>query len=137
MYISETKVRVRYAETDQMGYVYYGNYAQYYEIGRVEALRQLGTSYKAIEDAGIMLPVFSLNIDYKKPALYDDELLIVTAIKKLPSVRIAFDYEIYNQKRELLNTGSTQLAFVNKVSGRPCKAPTTFLESIAPYFLEE
>jgi acyl-CoA thioester hydrolase len=136
MYISETRVRVRYAETDQMGYVYYGNYAQYYELGRVEALRQLGISYKEMEDSGIMLPVYSLHVDYKKAAIYDDELLIVTAIKEVPAVRIAFDYEIYNQKKELLNTGHTKLAFVNKQTGKPCMAPAALLQNISTYFTE-
>ena len=100
MYISETTVRVRYAETDRMGYVYYGNYPQYYEVGRVEALRQIGTSYKEMEDNGVMLPVYTCNIKYHKSALYDDLLVIKTSIKVLPAVRISFDYEIYNQNNQ-------------------------------------
>lgn len=94
----ETMLRVRYAETDQMGFVYYGNYAQYYEVGRVEAMRSLGFSYKEMEENGILMPVINLNINYKKPALYDDEIRIVTTVSKLPSVRITFDYECFNQK---------------------------------------
>jgi acyl-CoA thioester hydrolase len=134
MYISETTLRVRYAETDRMGYVYYGNYTQYYEVGRVEALRQLGMSYKEMEDSGIMLPVYTCNLKYHKPAKYDDLLLIKTTIKELPSVKITFDYEIYNQQNELLNTGSATLVFINVSSNKPCPAPKEFIEKIAPYF---
>lgn len=134
MYISETTVRVRYAETDRMGYVYYGNYTQYYEVGRVEALRQLGTSYKQMEDDGVMLPVYDCHIRYFKPALYDDLLVIKTSIKEMPSVRITFEYEIYNQQNELINTGNTTLIFVNKETNKPCRAPKIFLEKIKQYF---
>src|ERR1035437_1681596 len=134
MYISETTVRVRYAETDRMGYVYYGNYALYYEVGRVEALRQLGTSYKEMEDNGIMLPVYTCNIKYFKPALYDDLLIIKTSVKDLPTAKISFDYEIYNQKNELLNTATTLLVFINMATNKPCPAPKLFLEKIKKYF---
>lgn len=134
MYISETTVRVRYAETDRMGYVYYGNYTQYYEIGRVEALRQLGSSYKDMEDNGIMLPVYTCNIKYIKPALYDDLLVIKTTIKELPSARISFDYEIYNQKNELLNTANTVLVFINTTTNKPCAAPESFMEKLRKFF---
>src|SRR6218665_127692 len=113
MYISETTVRVRYAETDKMGYVYYGNYTQYYEVGRVEPLRAFDTSYKEMEDSGVMLPVYTCNIKYLKPALYDDLLVIKPTIKELPTLKITFEYEIYNQKNELLNTGNTTLVFIN------------------------
>jgi len=128
MLISKTELRVRYAETDQMSFVYYGNYAQYYEIGRVEALRQLGTSYKLLEDSGIMMPVVSMNINYKKPALYDDILTIKTIIKELPTNKIRFEYEIYNHKEELINTAETVLVFVNKLNKRPCRCPQWFLD---------
>jgi acyl-CoA thioester hydrolase len=134
MYVSETTVRVRYAETDRMGYVYYGNYTQYYEVGRVEALRQLGTSYKEMEDNGIMLPVYTCNLKYLKPALYDDLLVIKTTIKELPTAKISFDYEIYNQKNQLLNTGNTVLVFINTATGRPCPAPALFMEKIKQFF---
>ncbi len=134
MYISETTVRVRYAETDQMGYVYYGNYALYYEVGRVEALRQLGTSYKEMEDNGIMLPVYECSIKYLKPAVYDDLLVIKTSVKELPTAKICFDYEIYNQKNELLNTASTSLVFIKTAINKPCQAPLAFLEKIKKYF---
>lgn len=134
MYISETKVRVRYAETDRMGYVYYGNYATFYEVGRVEALRQLGLSYKEMEDSGIMLPVLEFSIKYFKPAFYDEELTIKTIIPEVPQARIKFLYECYNSKNILLNKGETTLVFVNTASGRPCSAPVSFLEKIKPFF---
>lgn len=134
MYISETTVRVRYAETDKMGYVYYGNYTQYYEVGRVEALRQLGMSYKEMEDNGIMLPVYTCNLKYIKPALYDDLLLIKTTISELPTARISFDYEIYNQNNELLNVGNATLVFIDIKSNKPRPAPDSFLEKIKKFF---
>lgn len=134
MYISETTVRVRYAETDKMGYVYYGNYTQYYEVGRVEALRALGSSYKEMEDNGVMLPVYSCAIKYLKPALYDDLLVIKTIIKEIPTAKITFDYEIYNQKNELINKGTTSLVFINMSTSRPCAAPASFMEKIKKFF---
>ncbi|MES2397831.1 MAG: thioesterase family protein [Bacteroidota bacterium] len=134
MYISETSLRVRYAETDRMGYVYYGNYAQYFEVGRVEALRQLGTSYKEMEDNGIMLPVYACNIKYLKPAFYDDLLVIKTVIKDLPTAKITFDYEIYNQKGELLTSANTSLVFIKMATNRPCPAPESFIEKLKLYF---
>lgn len=134
MYISETTVRVRYAETDRMGYVYYGNYAQYFEVGRVEALRQLETSYKEMEDNGVMLPVYTCNIKYLKPAFYDDLLVIKTIIKELPTAKITFDYEIYNQKGELLTTATTSLVFINMSTNRPCPAPDSFFKKLKIYF---
>lgn len=134
MYVSETTVRVRYAETDRMGYVYYGNYTQYFEVGRVEALRQLGTSYKEMEDNGVMLPVYTCNLKYLKPAFYDDLLIIKTTIKELPTAKINFDYEIFNQKNELLNTGSTTLVFINMSTNKPCPAPESFMEKIRKFF---
>ena len=134
MYISETTVRVRYAETDKMGYVYYGNYAQYYEVGRVEALRSIGSSYKEMEDNGIMLPVYLCDIRYIKPAVYDDLLVIKTTIKEIPTAKITFDYEIYNQKNELINTGTTTLVFINMSTNKPCAAPISFIEKIKKFF---
>jgi acyl-CoA thioester hydrolase len=134
MYISETTVRVRYAETDKMGYVYYGNYTHYYEVGRVEALRQLGTSYKEMEDSGVMLPVYTCSIKYLKPALYDDLLLIKTTIKELPKARITFDYEIFNEKGDLLNQGTTTLVFIDMKTNRPRPAPDSFIEKISKFF---
>jgi len=130
MHKSTTKLRVRYGETDQMGYVYHGNYAPYIEIGRLEWLRDLGISYKEMEANGIMLPVYAISIRYIQPAYYDDVLEITTSIKKIPSVRIEFQYEIRNQNNELITTAETTLVFLNKKSGRPTKCPNYFLEKI-------
>jgi acyl-CoA thioester hydrolase len=131
---TETTLRVRYAETDQMGFVYYGNYAQYYEVGRVEAMRSLGFSYKEMEESGILMPVINLNINYKRPALYDDEIRIVTTVSKLPSVRITFEYECYNQKNELLNTGSVTLVFIDKIKNKPTTPPDWFMKGFLAKF---
>ncbi len=134
MFISETTVRVRYAETDRMGYVYYGNYATYYEVGRVEALRQLGLSYKKMEDEGVMLPVIDYSIKYFKPAFYDDLLTVRTTIKELPAARIHFEYEIFNEEGVTLNKGNTTLVFINVKTKRPCAAPDWFMERIKLHF---
>ena len=117
------QVRVRYAETDQMGVVYHGNYAQYFEMGRVEWLRNLGVSYKWMEENGVMLPVVSLTMNYKKPARYDDLLTVKTILKSQTSVKIEFDYEIYNEKMELLTIASSVLVFVDMKTGRPTVPP--------------
>ena len=123
-------VRVRYGETDQMGVVYHGNYAQYFEIGRTEWLRSLGITYKYMEKTGIILPVISLNCNFKKSAYYDDELTISTILKNTPSVKIEFDYEIKNQYQELVCTGSTILAFLNGETMRPMRCPEFILEKL-------
>lgn len=135
MLISETKLRVRYGETDQMGYAYYGIYAQYYEVGRVEAMRMLGFSYKDVEEKGIMMPVLEYNIRYKKPAYYDDEILVVTMLKEMPTgVKLNFEYECFNQKNELLNSGNVTLAIVDKASNKLCKLPDWFNSALAKFF---
>ena len=134
MYQSETHVRVRYGETDQMGYVYYGNYAMYYEVARVESLRQLGLTYKELEDMGVMMPVLENHTKFIAPALYDDLLRIVTTIRNKPGVRIQFEYEIFNPSGKLINKGETLLAFVDKKSGRPCRPPEAFDKVLENYF---
>ncbi len=131
---NQTKIRVRYAETDQMGYVYYGNYAQFFEVGRVEWLRSLGVSYKSLEDSGVMLPVINLNVQYIKPAKYDDLLTITTILSKKPQVKIEFDFEITNEKGELLTTGYTSLVFMDMKKNRPIKGPAQLLEDIYSRF---
>lgn len=132
---AEVKLRVRYGETDQMGYAYYGVYAQYYEVGRVETMRVLGFSYKDVEAQGILLPVVNFTVNYKKPAYYDDEITIVTTISELPKgARITFDYECYNSHQELLNTGQVTLVFIDKIKNRPCAAPDWFLNAAQKYF---
>jgi acyl-CoA thioester hydrolase len=130
MHKNTIKVRVRYGETDQMGFVYHGNYAQYFEMGRLEWLRNLGISYKKMEEEGIMLPVYSLNIRFVKSAFYDDLLSITTSIKKTPSVRIEFMYEIHNQNGELITTAETTLVFIDMKSGKPIKCPDSILKKL-------
>lgn len=130
MIFHEFRVRVRYAETDQMGVVYHGNYAQYFEMGRVEWLRNLGVSYRSMEESGIMLPVVSLTMNYKKPARYDDLLTVRTIFKKQESVKIEFDYEILNEAGELLTTGNSILVFVNMKTGRPTTPPDYISERL-------
>ena len=122
--------RVRYAETDQMGVVYHGNYAQYFELGRTEWLRSLGITYKSMEENGVMLPVISLTTQFKKSALYDDVLTITTSLKKKPVVKIEFEYEIVNQKNELVTTGNAVLAFMNMKTGKPIACPDYLLEKL-------
>lgn len=130
MFASKIKLRVRYGETDQMGYVYYGNYASFFEVGRVEALRNLGYSYKGLEDDGIMLPVFSYNVVYLKPAFYDDLLTVHTRIRQVPGARIMFEYEIENQKGEKISEAETTLVFISKETGKPMKAPEGLIQKL-------
>lgn len=134
MYTSETYIRVRYGETDQMGYVYYGNYAMYYEVGRVEALRKLGLTYKELEDMGVMMPVLENRSKFLSAALYDDNLKVVTTIREKPGVRIKFEYDIFNGEGVLIHQGETMLAFVDKKTGRPCRPPEVFMNVLKPYF---
>lgn len=130
MKVHQINVRVRYSETDQMAVVYHGNYAQYFEMGRVEWLRNIGISYKWMEDSGVMLPVVSLNINYKKPARYDDLLTVKTIFKSQTSVKIEFDYEIYNESEELLTTGYSMLVFVDMKTSKPIIPPTYVIEKL-------
>lgn len=135
MYEFNTQVRVRYAEADPMNVVYYGNYAQYFEVGRVESLRNLGLSYKDIEDMGIMLPVVELNIKYLRPAKYDDLLTIKSQIKELPTEhKIIFDQEIYNEEGKLLTIGKVKLYFMDSKLGKRASMPAVMLEKLSTYF---
>jgi acyl-CoA thioester hydrolase len=134
MYTSETRIRIRYAETDPMGYAYYGYYAMYYEVARVESLRQLGMTYKQLEAMGTMMPVLENNSKYFSSALYDDEIRIVTIIRNRPGVRIKFEYDIYNGDGKLIHQGETFLAFVNTASGKPCRPPEVFMKLLQPFF---
>jgi acyl-CoA thioester hydrolase len=126
----DTKIRVRYAEADRMGYVYYGNYAMYFESARTEMLRSLGFSYREWEDNGIILPVRELQIRYHAPAYYDDLLTIRTIIKEEPSARITFHHEVYNEKGEKTCSGSLVLVFINSETRRPTRAPEFFLKAL-------
>ncbi len=134
MFEHSTKVRVRYGETDQMGYMYYGNYAEFYEVGRVEMLRSLGLTYSGMEESGIMMPVLEMHCKYLKPALYDEEITIRVIMNKMPGIRIHFKYELFNEKDELINTGETLLVFVNMKTNRPCLPPQDFLNKLKPFF---
>ena len=126
----DTQIRVRYAEADRMGYVYYGNYAMYFESARTEMLRSLGFSYKEWEDSGIILPVRELQIRYHAPAFYDDLLTIRTIINEKPDVRITFHHEVYNENGEKTCTGSLVLVFVSSETRRPTRAPKFFLKAL-------
>ncbi len=134
MMVHETQIRVSYGETDQMGYVYYGNYALYYEMGRTEALRALGLTYKGFEEMGIMMPVSSMNCKFTKAARYDDLLTIKTIIKAMPTVKMDFDYEITNEQGEVVNTGQTTLVFIDMKTGRITRAPRQLIEKMEPFY---
>jgi acyl-CoA thioester hydrolase len=134
MFVTTTRVRVRYGETDQMGYMYYGNYASFYEVARVEMLRELGLTYSGMEEFGVMMPVLELHCKYIKPALYDEEITIKVTLEKMPAIRIHFKYELFNEKQELINIGETLLVFVNIQTKRPCMAPQYFLDKLKHFF---
>lgn len=123
-----TTLRVRYVDTDQSGFVYNGNYATYYEVGRTAAIRAMGMSYKTIEERGVVMPLIYQNSRFYSPAFYDDLLTIKTSIKELPQARITFYYEIYNEAGKKIHTGENALAFIDKESHRPLRAPKWFVE---------
>jgi acyl-CoA thioester hydrolase len=127
--------RVRYSETDQMGYVYYGNYATYYEIGRVETMRNMGFPYSRLEqDYKIMMPVMQMNVRFLRPAKYDDMLTIRTILKTLPDFRVTFHGEIYNEAGALLNVGEVKLAFVDMTTFKSCPPPPELITALQPFF---
>lgn len=130
MIISETKIRVYYQDTDQMGVVYYGNYARYYEIGRTEMIRDLGFTYKQMEDLKILLPALSLKINYIKSAYYDELLTVRTIIETLPKVKFHLKTEIFNQNNELINHGEVVLAFFSAETNKPIAAPKFFTDKL-------
>ncbi len=137
MYQTEVQIRVRYSETDQMGYVYYGNYAAYFEVARTEAFRQLGINYKEMEADGVMMPVLELKCKYIRAAKYDDLLTIKLFLKHNPTAaRILFEYEVYNEGGTLLTIGETTMVFVNMETGRPTGAPGSIRKIMAPYFAD-
>tara|TARA_Y100000588_G_scaffold367830_1_gene435013 strand:+ start:703 stop:1098 length:396 start_codon:yes stop_codon:yes gene_type:complete len=123
-------VKVRYAETDQMGVVHHGKYAQYFEIARLDWLSALGISYKTMEENGVMLPVYELNTKFLKPAVFEDELEIEVQLKELPSVKITFEYLIYNQNKELLTKAFTTLVFMDSKTKKPIRCPQYILEKL-------
>ena len=133
MFSAETELRVRYVETDQMGYSHHSNYIIYYEFGRVEALRSLGMSYKELEDSGVMMPVIESGSRYLKPALYDDLIKIKINVPTLPTARMKFEYQLFVDDK-LINEGHTTLAFVNMETGRPMRAPESMLTLLTPFY---
>jgi len=134
MYTSETTVRVRYGETDQMGYVYYGFYAMYYEVARVESLRKLGLTYKSLEAQGIIMPVLENKSKYIAPAYYDELLRIVCVVREKPGIRIRFNYEIFNEENKLIHIGETLLVFVDRRTSKPCPPPEAMEKVLEPFF---
>lgn len=134
MFEFTTQLRVRYGETDQMGYVYYGNYAEFYEVARVEMLRSLGTSYKLMEASGVMMPVAELHCKYLKPALYDQIITIKVILDEMPRAGMRFKYMLYNEDNELINTGETLLVFVKMDTNKICFIPKELATKLKPYF---
>ncbi len=135
MFTSKTKIRIHYALTDQMGVVYHGNYAQLYEIGRTEALRSLGLTYKQIESTGVIMPVTEIHSRFLRPAVYDDLLTVVTIVKEMPlHSKIVFHNEIYNEKEELLNAGDVTLYFLDAGTKKRTDMPATIKEKLQEYF---
>ena len=134
MYRSTNSFRVRYGETDKMGYVYHGNYAQYFELGREEAMRNLGSDYATLERSGVLMPVISLWTKFFAPAYYDQELTVTTEIKTMPNIRMKFDYHIHDKDEMLIASGQTVLVFVGADTRKPVKPPEWFLDLLRPYF---
>lgn len=134
MFTYEHQIRVRYGDTDQMGYVYYGNYGYYYEQARSEAIRSIGITYKQIEDSGTMMPITRMNIKYIQPAFYDELLTIKTTVEQQPHRLILFAYHVYNEKNELINEGETQLAFIDAVTKKLKSAPSILMDKMKPFF---
>ena len=133
MFKHQIKFRVLYSDTDKMGYMYYGQYAKYLEMGRVEALRSIGLSYKSMEDTGVMLPVLDLKLKYLKPLYYDDEVTLYTKVCNMPGTRIYFEYEFKNPQGELTTLAETTLVFIDR-NGKPTMIPENFKSKIKTYF---
>ncbi len=135
MFTSKTQIRIHYALTDQMGVVYHGHYAQFYEIGRTEALRSLGLTYKEVEELGVIMPVTEIHSRFLRPALYDDLITVVTTVKELPvHHKITFHSEIYNEKNELLNVGDVSLYFLEAKTMKRCSMPEMIREKLTGFF---
>ena len=130
MFTSETSVRVRYADTDQMGYVYHARYLEYLEVGRTDLVRQLGLPYAEVEKRGILMPVIDLSIKYKQPAYYDNVLRIRTTVPEMPKASFPFRYEVYNEQNQLILTAELRLAFIDKARQRPVRVPDFIREAI-------
>ncbi|NNE26027.1 MAG: acyl-CoA thioesterase [Saprospiraceae bacterium] len=135
MYVFDYDIRVRYAETDKMGYLFYGHYANYYEIGRVEAFRALGLRYKTMEDDhNIMMPVVNMDVRYIAPAYYDETIKVRSTLKELPTKMITFDHELFNSEDKLINKARVKLFFVDMLSGERISAPEYLVQALLKYF---
>src|SRR5580765_408967 len=135
MFVAETKIRVRYAETDQMNVVYHGNYAQYFEAARAESIRSLGFTYKEMEAIGVIMPIVELHVKFIRPAHYDDLLTIKTILKELPTDhRIEFHQEVYNENEKLLATGKVVLYFMNATTMKKTVMPKELSAKLAGFF---
>ncbi len=134
MYTCDFQQRIRYGETDQMGYVYYGRYAEFYEIGRTEMIRKLGMTYRDLESRGIMMPVVKMVCNYFRPIAYDELITIRTNLKTLPTAKISFYHEIFNEAGELINTGEVHLVFTDAVSRKPIRPPKDLMDALGPFF---
>ena len=135
MFTTETSIRIHYALTDQMGVVYHGHYAQFYEIGRTEAIRSLGFTYKEIEEMGVIMPVVDIHSKFLRPAKYDDLITVKTTLKEMPvHHKIIFHSEIYNQRDQLLNVGDVTLYFMEAKTMRRCEMPDLLKEKLLKYF---
>ena len=138
MYEHTTTVRVRYAETDQMDIVYYGNYAQYFEVGRAECIRELGFTYKKMEEMGVRMPVVAMEAKFLRPAHYDDLITIKTLLKELPQKHeIEFHHEVYNERKKLLSTGKVALYFIDSKTGKRSRLPDELREKLTPFFTDQ
>ncbi len=134
MYTCDFQQRIRYGETDQMGYVYYGRYAEFYEIGRTEMIRKVGMTYRDLETRGIMMPVVKMVCNYFRPIAYDELITIRTMLRKLPTAKITFNHEIFNEAGELINEGEVHLVFTDAATRKPIRPPRDLIEALTPFF---
>lgn len=134
MLTREIQIRVRYKETDAMGIVHHSNYVNFYEVARTEVLREMGTTYRALEQSGVMLPVHEVVMNFFAPALYDDLLTVRITLREMPAARMIFDHEVLNEAGELVNKGRVTLVFMNAATRRACRAPKWFADLFAQYF---
>lgn len=134
MLTADFQIRVRYKDTDAMGVVHHSNYVNFYETARTELLRGMGTTYRALEESGVMLPVHEVKMNFHTPALYDDLLTVRITLREMPAVRMIFDHEVYRENGDLVNRGEVTLVFMNAATRRACRAPAWFAEIFAPYF---
>jgi acyl-CoA thioester hydrolase len=138
MFTATTQIRIHYALTDQMGVVYYGNFAQFFEIGRTESIRQLGLTYKELEATGIIMPVVDMHTRYLRTIKYDDLITVKTTIKEIPvHHKIVFHSEVFNQENKLCTTGEVTLYFVEAATMKRCEMPDALKEKLFPYFITE